>query len=135
MKIQLTRYYTDSNIVKGTLAIDSNPFCETREPGNRSGYGAHLPVGTYTCRCRPTMFSPMTLQVCRLRGQSMVHIGWSPVKQWLSGTICMGQPDSADTPEERELTRQQETFDAFTQRVYEAYVQGEPFTLEVREEV
>lgn len=131
MTLHLTRYYADLNQVKGILLIDGTPFCETREPGRMAGRNAHLSPGTYPCRCRATQFSPMTLRVCRQRGQSSVHIGWHALRQWLSGTICVGMANIADPPEERELTRQQATFDQLTQRVYQAFEQAEDIQLTV----
>ncbi|MDD7526106.1 MAG: hypothetical protein SPK34_06320, partial [Bacteroidaceae bacterium] len=56
---------------------------------------------------------------------------WDALKQWQSNVILIGQTDSTLPPERQELDRQQDTFDAFTQHVYEAYAKGEPITLEV----
>ncbi len=131
MTLHLIRYHTDHEQLKGSLLIDGTPFCETREPGRMAGRNAHLPPGTYSCRCHPTRFSPMTLRVCRQRGQSTIHFGWNTLRQWLSGTICVGMANIADPPEERQLTRQQETFDQLTQRVYHAYENGEGIELTV----
>ena len=57
--------------------------------------------------------------------------GWDANRQWQVSVILLGHADPTLPPEEQELTRQQEAFDAFTQHVYEAYAMGEPITLEV----
>ena len=74
----------------------------------------------------------MTLKVCRPRGKSLLCIGWNALRQWKTGLICLGYADSLIPEEERKLIRQQEAFEAFTQKVYAAYVNGETFSLEIK---
>lgn len=131
MLIDLIRYHITPSLVKGRLLIDGEPFCETREPGTLSGANAHLPTGTYPCRCVATRFSPMTLRVIRRRGQHTVHFGWDALRQHLSGTICVGMANDALPPEERELTHQQDTFERLTRRLYYAYADAEEIELRI----
>ena len=131
MHLQLLRYHQTARMARGILSIDGQPFCETREPIDRLASASMLPTGDYQCRCTASSLSPMTLKVCRRRGQSLVFFGWDFFRPCQSGMISLGQADPNEPPEERELTRQQETFDAFTQRVYAAYAQNEEITLTI----
>lgn len=137
MEIIITRYYRDSHTVKGILTLDGRPFGETREalPVGvcRRKLGALLPPGTYTCRPTATMLSPMTLKVCQAAGHTRLFIAYDPVRQEMADRILVGQADALLLPEERELTRQADTFEALTQRVYQAYATAEDITLEVVE--
>lgn len=138
MKLALTRYYRDTHSAKGTLALDGHPLGETREALPiglcRRKHGALLPPGTYQCRPTATMLSPMTLKVCQPAGHTRVFIAYDPVRQEMTDHILVGQADPLLLPQERELTRQAATFEALTQRVYQAYATGEDITLEVTEE-
>jgi hypothetical protein len=51
----------------------------------------------------------------------------------MADRILVGQADALLLPEELELTRQADTFEALTQRVYQAYATAEDITLEVVE--
>ncbi len=138
MKLTLTRYYRDSHRAKGILTLDGRPFGETREalPVGvcRRKLGALLPPGTYTCRPTATMLSPMTLKVCQAAGHTRLFIAYDPVRQEMADRILVGQADMLLQPEERELVQQAATFEALTQRVYQAYAAAENITLEVAEE-
>lgn len=137
MEIIITRYYRDSHTVKGTLTLDGRPFGETREAlpvgVSRRKLGAILPPGTYSCRPTATMLSPMTLKVCQAAGHTRLFIAYDPVRQEIADRILVGQADPLLLPEERELVRQAATFEALTQRVYQAYACAEDITLKVVE--
>ena len=125
MTLHLIRYHLGPDLAKGRLLIDGSPFCETREPSLR------LPAGTYTCRCSATRYSPMTLRVCRRRGQHSVLFGWDSLRQHLSGTILVGMANADEPPDLRELTRQQDTFAQLTRRIYRAYAEAEDISLRI----
>ena len=131
MLLTLTRYHLTPRMARGTLSIDGKPFCETREPIDRLPSASMIPTGEYKCRCAASPLSPMTLKVCRCRGRNLVFFGWDLFRPCQAGMISLGQADPDEPPEERELTRQQETFEAFTQRVYAAYAQNEEITLTI----
>ena len=133
MKLQILRYYKDSRTMKGTLMVDGTPFCETREANSVLHQKYILPAGEYRCKCFASALSPMTLKVCRERGKAAMMVGFDVVRQWKVGMICLGQADPSAPAEERELDRQQETFEAFTGKVYKAYSEDESITLEIAE--
>ena len=112
--------------------LDGAPFCHAHEPHSTVQSRNALPLGTYGCKCFASLLSPMTLKVCRQKGKALMMFGWDALKQWQGSMILLGKTDPALPPEEQMLTCQQDTFDAFTQHVYEAYAKGEPITLEVK---
>lgn len=134
MTLHLIRYLITPSLVKGRLLIDGSPFCETREPGTLSGANAHLPTGTYTCRCAATRFSPMTLRVCRRRGQHTMLFGYDPLRQHLGGAILVGMGNDDEPPELRQLVHQQDTFAQLTRHIYRAYAEDEDISLRISED-
>lgn len=133
MKIEMIRYYAEEGMAKSLVSVDGTPFCEAREAWFAIGVKDILPAGAYTCRCFASEFSPMTLKVCRSRGKGLVRFGWDALRQWKKGVICLGIADSDIPAERRVINRQKETFQAFTRKVYAAYIDGEPFTLNVED--
>lgn len=138
MHITITRYHESPEETKSEITIDGIPFGEAREPGTAStrtrGRIKHLvrlPEATYECRITASDLSPMTLKVRRYAGQPTVCIGWHPTAPWHTGFICIGQGDPLVSPEERELTDRESTFNRFTQLLYRAFQRGEKITLEV----
>ena len=131
MHIQLLRYHHSPQGIRSQLMLDGAPFCHAHEPHSIMRSHDALPQGTYRCKCFASLLSPMTLKVIRQKGKAIMMFGWDALKQWQSNVILIGQTDSTLPPERQELDRQQDTFDAFTQHVYEAYAKGEPITLEV----
>ncbi|MBO7592290.1 MAG: hypothetical protein J6T00_02825 [Bacteroidaceae bacterium] len=131
MNIQLFRYHQSSQGIHSQLMVNGTPFCHAHEPAGSSRSHNQLSTGTYRCKCFASVLSPMTLKVCRQPGKAVMMFGWDALLQWQGGVILLGHADPTLPPEEQMLTRQQATFDAFTQHVYEAYATGEPITLEV----
>ena len=131
MNIQLIRYHQSPQGIHSQLMVNGTPFCHAHEQGSSLRSHNQLSAGTYRCKCFASVLSPMTLKVCRQRGKAVMMFGWDANRQWQVGVILLGHADPTLPPEEQELTRQQEAFDAFTQHVYEAYAMGEPITLEV----
>ncbi len=132
MHIQLLRYHHSPQGICSQLMLDGAPFCHAHEPHSTVQSRDALPLGTYGCKCFASLLSPMTLKVCRQKGKALMMFGWDALKQWQGSMILLGKTDPALPPEEQMLTCQQDTFDAFTQHVYEAYAKGEPITLEVK---
>lgn len=139
MYITLTRYYESPEETKGELLVDGRPFGETREPGtdyttNTRGKRrlARIAEADYDCHITASDLSPMSLKVKRRSGQGKVFFGWDAIASWRTGFICIGQADPFEPPETRELTDREETFERFTQRLYQAYARKETITLEVR---
>ena len=131
MKLQVKRYFRGEECIKGTLSVNGTPFCETREACGSPSAKSVLQPGCHTCTCCSSTLSPMTLKVRCRQGKRPTLFGWHPLRQWQSGFILLGSADAGTPSEERELTRQQEIFDAFTRLVYTAFGRGEPFELEV----
>lgn len=133
MNLQLIRYYKNLEQVKSQLYVNGELFCEAREGVGLTRREQPIEEGWHECTCMASMLSPMTLKVRRKAGKATIKIGWNLLRQWETGLICLGDADADEPPEERVLIRQQEVFEDFTQRVYEAYVRREPITLEVVE--
>lgn len=135
MVLTLTRYYRDGLVVKGVLAVDGTPFCETREMDARRGSRWEVPVGRYGCWYVASPLSPMTLKVRLPRGKAALVFGWDLLRERVPGVIALGMAEVGVPPEERRLHSGEATFEAFTRRVYRAYAEREACTLEVREAI
>lgn len=135
MRLLLTRYFYDENIVKSRLEIDGEAFCEARETKGMRGsmVSSRLGVGTYRCKCCSSEFAPMTLKVCRGKGESVVMFGWDLLKQHLGMAILLGHASEHVAAEERVLDMQRAVFELFLKMLYRAYGRGEDFELEVVE--
>lgn len=137
MHLTLIRHYRSPQLVHSHILLDGRPLGEGRETryiGQRP-LAEVLPPGEYRLQPAGTQLSPMTLRIVRHRGQARVHIGGTPLRQWMDGWILIGQPDfPCLPPEERRLTDQSRTFERLQERVYQAWAEQEDMTLTIQDE-
>mgnify|MGYP007056170643 CR=1 FL=1 len=144
MKIILDRYYGDRSVTKSTMAVvmadgTVGLECEAREPRfdrYREAFPgcsqSCLAEGRFTCKPRPSLWSPMTLTVLRSPGHWCCRFGWDELLPTRPNTVLVGVADGTEPPESRNIFSQRETFAHLTELVYRAYVTGEPMVLAVR---
>ena len=146
MQLFLTRYYGDANITKSTLSFKVRDrtvlTCEAREAAYRDysePFPRHsfycLPTGTHRCYITSTANNRFCLRLVGVPGHKGNMIYIDPERQLHVGAILIGYASSSLPPKWRKLIDHDALKKKYAKLLEDQMYDGEPITIEVRNEV
>lgn len=146
MRITLSRYYYTETITKSRMMFLSDEGktlfeCEAHETMFRDytekfpGCSDYcMPTGTFPIKVKSGAAGPMTMFIMKVPGHMAMQICWHATHQTEHCRVLVGEETSED-PETSRLTRQMETYERIEQLIYDSFINGETFEIDVRNEI